>query len=697
MAIGASEKLGLLVAIEGFRQFMSQMGQMDKQIGGTGKAWTGLNKFAGQALGALGNVAKFGLAVVGSAALAAVGGVAALGVELAKLTLAAAPLEGIGIAFDVMSTRAGLSLDELRIASKGTIADFELMRISNVALTGAGKELGQEFGQHLPDLMRIAQASAKATGLSADYMFNSLVTGIKRTSPMLIDNTGLQLKLGESNQALADSLGITVEELTAEQKQIALLNATLEAGQVMVDDFGGGSLTAAENLAQMKASVQNLKDQIGVAFLPVLKAVLEPLNQLAQFVGPILVDWADRFSGALMGLTGMFDQMMEIEAFNEVLGQLSEWWETHGPAITAAAQEMFGLISEQLSALVTGELIPFLVEQLEKFSAWFDENGDLIAQAFIDLATIHIPNLVSSIIEMWQIVEPILSGLVDVFLLTVELIAQIIEGDWDAAWRTAVGILAEVIEAMRLALDGFFNWIATEIMGTTLEQIRQQWQDNWDMAAIILQTWVNDTLVALAEFAGQWINNFDEMWAQLGNKLADFVNDALMAIVNWIMELLQKLREGDTKVQQVMADLVNNALMKLAAGIGRARGIGSDIVNGLIEGVKSKAAALASAARQVVSDALAAARNALGANSPSREFMSLGRDMMAGLSIGMESLTPAIERQISAIVSPGKTAGGRVTNYVDNSQTSYNLSPQSVMRDGGLAAEFDAMAFMGAK
>jgi hypothetical protein len=153
---------------------------------------------------------------------------------LADLAVEAAPLEGIGTAFEAMAGDVGLSLDALRTAAAGTVADFDLMKAANVALTGAGDELGAAMGEELPELLEIARAAARATGQDVDFLFNSLVSGVKRSSPFLIDNTGLVLKMGEANEALAAELGKSVQELTAEEKQIALLNATVDAGQKMI-------------------------------------------------------------------------------------------------------------------------------------------------------------------------------------------------------------------------------------------------------------------------------------------------------------------------------------------------------------------------------------------------------------------------------------------------------------------------------
>ncbi|MBU1743221.1 MAG: hypothetical protein KKC37_16930, partial [Proteobacteria bacterium] len=306
--MAVTEELGLRIVTEGLNKFMADMKGAESAVSGAATGMSkagGIAEKAGAAFQTVGKVA-FGAIVAGGAlAVGAIGGVAA---SIIDLTLKAAPLEGIGASFDVMAAKFGVSLDTMRTASGGAVSDFELMRMANVALTGAGEDFGKEFGEKLPDLLEFARASARATGQDVGFLFNSLVTGIKRGSPLLIDNTGLVLKEGEANEAMAKSLGKTVEELTAEEKQIALLNATVDAGNAMVEQYGSAQDSAAMQIASFKTSIQNAKDEIGIAFLPVLQMVMEPLKELANAVIPVVVDAIQNFATHFGTLVSMLQE-----------------------------------------------------------------------------------------------------------------------------------------------------------------------------------------------------------------------------------------------------------------------------------------------------------------------------------------------------------------------------------------------------
>lgn len=262
------DKIGL--SVDGLRQKFLEMS------GASGSVVNALTEI----LGALG---PMGLAI--AAATAAVAGFLALGVR-------GAGLKGLAQSFDALTASIGILstelLTDLRRASHGTVSDFELIRLANVALAGAAGKFGQEFGRNLPRLLEIARAQAKATGQSVDFLFQSLITGIKRGSPLLIDNTGLVLSVTEAQEAYAASIGKSVSQLTEEEKQIALLNATLTAGQAAVDRAANTQETAAEKLARAGATVTNIFDKLALAVQPAFEAVLDVVNGILSGIDQII-------------------------------------------------------------------------------------------------------------------------------------------------------------------------------------------------------------------------------------------------------------------------------------------------------------------------------------------------------------------------------------------------------------------------
>ncbi len=189
----------------------------------------------------------------------------ALGQQLYQLGKRGADVIQTGESFEFLTRQIGAStdlLEQLRKASRGTIDDMTLMSASLKLLGGASDELAPKLAEALPRLLEIAKAANKLNPSLGDtaFLFDSIATGIKRASPLILDNLGLTIKLGEANEKYAKQLGKSVEQLTAEEQKIALLNATLEAGNQLIKQAGGQADAAADSYARLSASWKNYVD-----------------------------------------------------------------------------------------------------------------------------------------------------------------------------------------------------------------------------------------------------------------------------------------------------------------------------------------------------------------------------------------------------------------------------------------------------
>ena len=193
-------------------------------------------------------VASFGSkldSAVGKMKIAAAGAVAvgATFKQAFELGKEGAGLNQLTESFELMNAQVFQSpglLEEMREAARGTIKDTELMAGLLTLTAGASKQMSQEFAGAAPRLLEIAKASNKLNPTLGDtaFLYESIATGVKRGSPLILDNLGIVVKVGEANEKYAESLGKTVTQLTAEEKTMALLNATLEAGDTLISLVG---------------------------------------------------------------------------------------------------------------------------------------------------------------------------------------------------------------------------------------------------------------------------------------------------------------------------------------------------------------------------------------------------------------------------------------------------------------------------
>lgn len=107
--------------------------------------------------------------------------VASFTFEVAKL---AGEADGVRAAFEKLPESAKL-MNDLKDATAGTVSELDLMKRS-VQAANFGIAL-----ESLPQLLQFAAIRAQQTGQSVDYLVDSIITGIGRKSPLILDNLGI--------------------------------------------------------------------------------------------------------------------------------------------------------------------------------------------------------------------------------------------------------------------------------------------------------------------------------------------------------------------------------------------------------------------------------------------------------------------------------------------------------------------------
>lgn len=340
------------------------------------------------ASGPMGNALVQLAAALGPLTLA-VAAVTAGIVAFIALATRGAGLRGLAESFDLLTASVGVLsttlLQDLRRAAAGTVSDFDLIRAANLALAGATGEFGQMFAQNLPRILEIARAQARATGQDVNYLFDSLVRGIKRSSPMLIDNTGLVLKIGEANEAYAESIGKTVDQLTQQEQQMAILQATLDAGAAAIEMSGQIQETAAEKLARAGATVTNIFDKLALAVQPAFEAILDVINRVLSAIDQLVTAVLPIIQQAVTNLAAPFVAVGNaVMGFVEPLVNLASNVIPYVIAAVQILQDVFGGLINFLWGLIEPLVRP-IIEAFQRIGA-FISNPENVRQMFMGAA-----------------------------------------------------------------------------------------------------------------------------------------------------------------------------------------------------------------------------------------------------------------------------------------------------------------------
>lgn len=153
-----------------------------------------------------------------------------------------------------------MNLIELRKATRGLVSDLDLMKVT----VQAGN-----FGipiEQMGKLLEFASRRAAETGQSVDYLVESIVTGIGRKSPLILDNLGISTtRLKEKFNGAA----LEAQSIADVAKAVGDI-ASEELGKM-----GEATDTAADKIQRLSTSWQNFKTSVGEVIAPAVGGVLD--------------------------------------------------------------------------------------------------------------------------------------------------------------------------------------------------------------------------------------------------------------------------------------------------------------------------------------------------------------------------------------------------------------------------------------
>lgn len=208
-------------------------------------------------------------------------------------------------------------LDNLRKATKGTVNDVQLMTAAVQA---------KDFRIPLDDLgkyLQFAQLKAQQTGQSVDYMTNSIVTGLGRKSPMILDN-----------------LGISAAEISEKTKETGdFMQAVAEIVDTQLAEAGETYISAADRAAQKTVELENAQKALGDELLPIKEAWDDAYADM-QLNTISLISWMAKHQGVVKTLGVM------LTAFTVIAIATSNAIKTNIVVTkgAAAAQQMWNVV-----------------------------------------------------------------------------------------------------------------------------------------------------------------------------------------------------------------------------------------------------------------------------------------------------------------------------------------------------------------
>ena len=372
-----------------------------------------------------------------------------------------------------------------------------------------------------------------------------------------------------------------------------------------------------------------------LAALPVLiEALPEVISSIVEFLISAVPQIIDAGIELLMALVDALPVI--IDALVDALPQIIRATVT---ALIAAAPQIAKAGIKLLGALI--EAIPVIVVELAKavpdiVAAIIDvlaELPGLIGEVFAEIVT--------DLVEWGQQMLSNASMAMSNMLSQVNSIIQELPGK---IWTHLVNAVNKVIawgqQMVSNASTAASNMLS-KVSGIIQELPGKIWTHLVNTVNKVV-AWGQQMVSNASTAASNMLSKVSSTLQQLPGKAWDYLSQAAQKVVTWGTQLAQK---GAAAATQLFNSIVNG-LSSLPSKVAE---IGSNIVSGIWNGISSGWNWLMNKVSNLANSLLDAAKDALGINSPSKEFADkVGRWIMPGVGKGLDKSMPATLKDMKA-------------------------------------------------
>lgn len=533
---------------------------------------------------------------------------ASFGMSAEETTAALAMMANSGIKASQAGTTLRASLTNLAKPSKQAGEWLDKLKISTTDTNGAMLPFNEIMGQ-----LRVKYAD-----LSEEQRLQatSSIFGKQAMSGMLaVLNTGTEdfeeyTKMLENSDGSAKKMADTMNDNL--QGSFKLLKSALE----------GAAISLGETLIPLIRDVVEWINKWVTAFNSLdegTKEMIVKIGLIAGAIGPLLL-----VAGKLVTLFGSISKTITlIKAGFAALGSSTAG---AGTAMTAAGGSASGLgaaVSSLLApiALIVAAVAGFIaiVVKLYKENEEFRDN----VHSLWDSIKTNISVVLDKIIELFEAFVNIAKGLFEAFVNTAKWLWEIFGDDIGVIVNSVMKIISNIF-------DTTFK-ILIDILNIFIDIFTGNWSKLWeDVKKLISDIW---------------------------NGIIGFIEVTLEAIINIILNIVPKMLELGKNIFKALWDglvwLWDHSLIKwlidtIAAFIRYFAeidlfGIGKDILNGLIDGLKNMWGSVKDVVGDIAESVKDKFKAILGIESPSKVFKEFGKNIDEGLEQGIRNNQPFVE------------------------------------------------------
>lgn len=616
-------------------------------------------------------------------------------------------------------------LDNLKLGYGGTKTEMERLLADAQELTGVKYDIN-----NLNDVyqaIHVIQEEMGITGTTAKEASETLegsMAAAKAAWDNFMNGSGDADQLADAFATAADNIVKNLAEIIprfaetlpalagAIVKQIpglaaAIVPAVLSAGQSVLEQ-ARDAVTEFDFVAAAEKVVEGVADFIegdglgtflgclvsiftgivnGISSM--LPTLLPALVELIAYTATTLVEQLPALlECALQLVMGLANGILAaipvlIEALPEVISSIVTFLVSSIPLILQAGIQLLLALVDALPVIIDA-LVAALPQIIESTVTTLVAAAPQILQAGIQLLMALIEAIPTIVAKIGEAVPEIINGIVSGLAAGASAV-------WDAACQLGSNILGGIksflgINSPSTVMAEQGNYIIQGLLNgleTMPDAVSQLFQSTLDS----ITTWGADMVVRIGEWganmataAGTAMSTMVQTVIQWVQQLPEKVWIWLINTVNklnqWTIQLVQKGQAAATGLVNAVLDGVRNLPSLMSS-------VGSDIVQGLWNGISAGWSWLTNKVQQLAQSLLQAAKDALDIGSPSREFRDeVGRWIMPGIGEGIDKTMPETLENLKA--RAGELVGAmRAELAASTSQMALGASTAAGLRTAG--------------
>ena len=405
------------------------------------------------------------------------------------------------------------------------------------------------------------------------------------------------MSLSRGNYEMLDSLKLGYGGTKSELERLLSDAESFSAAQGQVRDF------SVDSYSDIVEAIHIVQDEMGITGTTADEAA----NTISGSVNMAKAAWEN-------WLTGLGDENADMEALT---GQLVGSAATAGQQIVERAGQIISTLVQTVVqyAPQLGQEIMNGLSQID-FTQVGQTASDLILM-LVDGIVTNLPMLAQAAL---QIVTALGQGLVTDGPQILEQLGQLLLQLAQYVIANVPNILNAAMQFFGMILQGVVTY-GPQILVTLVSLLGQL------IGQVV--AWAGQMLANAVSAAANFLAGLVGGLAALPGRVASCLSGAISTVVGWVSQFASNAASAASQ----FGSELRSGLEAIPGTLGN---IGSNIVQGLVNGVTGAAGKLVDAVKGAVGNAIQGAKDLLGIKSPSRVFRKIGQYVMQGAALGVD-------------------------------------------------------------